>query len=103
MGDYPKNVDPCRAEVFSIGTVILSLGCLKDVHNIYENNKVDEDKLKNHQILFKSRYSPRLYDIVNDMLEVQPERRKKSSELFSRVKYHEEDILDLKPVYQWKI
>ena len=36
IGEYPKSVDKCRAEVFSIGAVLLSMGVLEEVNKIYD-------------------------------------------------------------------
>jgi hypothetical protein len=37
-GEYPPNLDRCRAEVFSIGLTILSSGILEDCQRVYLNN-----------------------------------------------------------------
>jgi hypothetical protein len=35
IGQYPQKVDPCRAEVFSMGLTILSAGVLHNCFSIY--------------------------------------------------------------------
>lgn len=46
-GTYPSHVDPCLAEVFSIGLTILSSGTLEDCDSVYRHSPYDikKDKL----------------------------------------------------------
>jgi len=46
-GTYPAHVDPCLAEVFSIGLTILASGTLEDCDKIYQRQpyKLNSDRL----------------------------------------------------------
>lgn len=54
-GTYPSHVDPCLAEVFSIGLTILSSGTLEDCDTIYRKSpyEVKKDKLNSLLRSFK--------------------------------------------------
>jgi len=46
-GSYPSHVDPCLAEVFSIGLTILSSGTLEDCDSVYRRTpyEIRKDRL----------------------------------------------------------
>lgn len=83
---YPPAVNPCLAEVFSIGMTILSAGTLLECDDIYEKRKeslkINQNNLQSHIRLFKERYSLFLSEIVSDMLAMNPNNRKSSSEIY---------------------
>jgi hypothetical protein len=49
-GTYPTHVDPCLAEVFSIGLTILASGTLEDCDKIYQKQpyKLNSDRLNSY-------------------------------------------------------
>lgn len=46
-------MDPCRAEVFSIGLTILSSGILEDCRSVYNGYKINEQRLNQFLGAFK--------------------------------------------------
>lgn len=79
-GQYP-NVDPCKAEVFSIGLTILSSGILEDCYQVYGTGgkKINETLLNQYLEKLRELYSPYLFAIVVSMLNFDPKQRRKSS------------------------
>jgi serine/threonine protein kinase len=74
-GTYPSHVDPCLAEVFSIGLTILSSGTLEDCDTVYRKSpyEVKKDRLNTLLRIFKEKYSEFLYQTVASMLALNPQ------------------------------
>lgn len=74
-GQYPTHVDPCKAEVFSIGLTILSSGTLENCNEIYEQNplRINKDKLNRLLKIFGDRYSAYLLNTLFGMLALNPQ------------------------------
>ena len=98
-GTYPSHVDPCLAEVFSIGLSILSSGTLEDCDSVYRRNpyEIRTDRLQGLLRSFKEKYSDFLYQTVASMIAVNPQSRKKCSTIASSLVEYEAQILDLEP------
>jgi hypothetical protein len=98
-GQYPSNVNPCLAEVFSIGLTILSSGTLEDCDSVYQSNPLAlrKDRLNSLLKIFKERYSDYLYQTVASLLAINPGERKRSSEIYRVLSEYESQILDLEP------
>jgi hypothetical protein len=97
-GEYPPGVDPCRAEVFSIGLTILSSGILHDCSDIYSqgpSRTISESLLASHLSQLKSKYTPYFFDMVAKMLVVEPSQRRRASQIYSELCPFEKEILEL--------
>jgi hypothetical protein len=79
-------VNPCLAEVFSMGLSILSAGTLLDCEDVYEKRKdsikLNQNTLQNLLKSFKERYSLFLSEVISEMLAISPNNRKSSSQLY---------------------
>lgn len=92
-GEYPTSIDPCKAEVFSIGLTILSSGILYDCFQIYEMNRVNENRLNQYLAVFREKYSSHLSNILAKMLEIRPNQRRSASDIYHELSPYEENIL----------
>lgn len=95
-GEYPK-IDPCRAEVFSIGLTVLSSGILEDCQSIYEHGYkgINERLLGNYLGIFRQKYSNYLYTTVASLLALNPKDRRRSSEVYKELYPFDSSILEL--------
>ena len=97
-GEYPEDVDPCRAEVFSIGLTILVSGTLESCDDVYKKlDKINEQALNHHLHNFKNKFSPYMFNILCSMLALRPNERRKCSDIYAELRPYEENILDLEP------
>jgi hypothetical protein len=96
-GTYPSHVDPCLAEVFSIGLTILSSGTLESCDSVYSRHPYQIDKARLNSLLrtFREKYSDFLYTTVAGMVALNPQERKKSSDIYRILSDYETQILDL--------
>jgi serine/threonine protein kinase len=74
-GTYPSHVDPCLAEVFSIGLTILSSGTLEDCDSVYKKvpYELRKDRLNVLLRTFKEKYSEFLFQTVASMVALNPQ------------------------------
>jgi hypothetical protein len=74
-GSYPSHVDPCLAEVFSIGLTILSSGTLEDCDTVYKKvpYELRKDRLNALLRTFKEKYSEFLFQTVASMVALNPQ------------------------------
>lgn len=59
---------------------------------------------KYHEFLkkFSGKFTPQLFEILEKMLEINPDLRLSSSFLLQKVKIYESNILNYEPVSEWK-
>lgn len=97
-GVYP-NVDPCKAEVFSIGLTVLSSGILEDCKSIYLHRYqgINEKLLGEYLAIFRQKYGSYLYTTVASLLALNPKNRRRSSEVYKELVPFEASILELEP------
>jgi hypothetical protein len=78
-------VDPCKAEVFSIGLTLLSSATLENCNGFYDTqggHKIEFDKINNLLRRLSQKYSPLLVQTISSMIAKTPENRKKASEIY---------------------
>lgn len=90
-------MDPCRAEVFSIGLTLLSAGILESCHQIYEGLKVNQHRLEQFLSFLREKYSNYLVSTIASMLSLSPQGRRKASDIYNELYPFENQILDLEP------
>ena len=79
------SLDPYKCDVFSLGLVLLSVGLMTDVADVYSKSafEIDRSRLNRHIGVFESRYisNPLICVIVKKMLEVDEFKRPTFSDL----------------------
>lgn len=75
------------AEVFSIGLTVLSAGTLEHCNDVYQREpfKINTQRLAVLIDQFAKRYSPFLTQTLKSLLELNPERRVRSKELYNNL------------------
>jgi serine/threonine protein kinase len=85
-----RDVDICKADVFSAGLAILEASNLRRVRRIYGNHNCKElltDKLAQEILILKNRYPENnlLYSTVRKMLDVNPKKRPTFLEILEKL------------------
>ena len=85
------------AEVFSIGLTVLSAGTLEHCNDVYYRDpfRINSQRLAALLDQFAKRYSPYLTQTLKSMLELAPEKRVRSKQLYDTLSKYEQQILDL--------
>lgn len=85
-----KEVDLAKSDIFSLGMVVLHLGLLKSIQDVYASDgDINREKLASHIKMFEDRYGERIPPLVHAlklMLSIKSQDRPTSYELRSTVK-----------------
>ncbi len=83
--------------MFSIGLTVLSAGTLEHCNDVYFRDplKINTQRLASLLDQFAKRYSQYLTLTLKSMLELSPEKRVRSKQLYDTLSKYEQQILDL--------